>query len=72
MIDISGTIEQAKLKYPLSVQYKGRITESEMLELEKLCDVSCSSVYMDGSGYYTIRYRFERMKEGKKWDALKS
>lgn len=50
-------IELAKNKYPVSIPYKGRLTEEEITELEKECDVHCASVYMDGTGYYFIRYR---------------
>lgn len=54
IIDI---INQAKIKYPLSIWYKGRLTEEDMESLEKSCDVRCSSVYMDGTGTYSIRYK---------------
>lgn len=50
-------IKLAKNKYPVSIPYKGRLTEEEITELEKECDVRCASVYMDGTGYYFIRYR---------------
>lgn len=56
---ISEMINLAKIKYPVSVHYKGRLTEDDINELEKVCDVRCSSVYMDGSGAYSIRYRKE-------------
>lgn len=54
---IQELIEQAKTKYPVSVHYKGRLIEEDINELEKVCDVRCSSVYMDGTGTYSIRYR---------------
>ena len=47
----------AREKYPISIQYKGRLTEQELEYLEKFCDVCCFSVYMDGSATYCIRYR---------------
>ena len=46
----------AKCKYPLSITYKGRLTEEEILTLEKTCNIQCSSLFMDGSAVYTIRY----------------
>ena len=47
----------AKDKYPVSIPYKGKLTEEELHELEKTCDVHCPSVYMDGSAIYSIRYK---------------
>lgn len=46
----------AKSKYPLSISYKGNLTEEEMHDLEKTCKIQCSSIFMDGSAVYTIRY----------------
>lgn len=50
-------ITLAKEKYPLSVQGRFRFSEEEMDKLNAECDIRCSSVYMDGTGYYCIRYR---------------
>lgn len=50
-------VEEAKQNYPVSVHYKGRLTEEELSEIEKECDVKSASVYMDGSAMYSIRYR---------------
>lgn len=47
----------AKEKYPIAIQYKGRLSEQELDYLEKFCDVRCPSVYMDGSALYSIRYK---------------
>lgn len=55
--EIERIIEKAKEKFPVSFQYKGKLYEKEIEEIEKACDVRYSSVYMDGSGYYYIRYR---------------
>lgn len=57
---IQEIIEQAKTKYPVSVYYNGRLAEDDINELEKECEVHCSSVYMDGTGAYSIRYRKEQ------------
>ncbi len=54
---VKDIIGQAKTKYPVSIPFKGFLTEGDVAELEKTCDVHCSSVYMDGTGYYSIRYR---------------
>lgn len=56
-------VELAKNKYPVSTSYKGRLTESDIEDIEKECDICCSSVYMDGTGYYFIRYRKEQTYE---------
>ena len=52
-------IEEAKKKYPLSVQYRGKLFAFDIEELEKECEIHCSSVYMDGSGMYHIRYKMK-------------
>lgn len=54
---VQKLIEQSKNKYPVSIPYNGKLTENDINELEKECDVRCASVYMDGTGYYFIRYR---------------
>ena len=54
---ISEIMNLAKNKYPVSIHYKGRFTEEEISELEKVCDIRCSSVYMEGTATYSIRYR---------------
>ena len=54
---ITELIQQAKEKYPLSIYIKGKLSEKEIAELEKVCDIHCPSVYMDGSAAYCIRYR---------------
>ena len=46
----------AKSKYPLSISYKGGLTEEEILTLEKTCNIQCSNLFMDSSAVYTIRY----------------
>lgn len=56
-------IEKAKIKYPVSIPYKGKLTEEDITELERVCDVRCPSIYMDGSGYYYIRYRKDELNE---------
>lgn len=59
-MNVAEIIERAKKIHPIGVYYKGRITEEEMTELEKECDVQCSSVYMNGEGEYRIRYRQDK------------
>lgn len=59
-MDILRLIEEAKVKYPVSIYYKGRLSEEDVSKLEKVCDVHCSSVYMDGTGMYSIRYRKDK------------
>ena len=54
---ITELIQQAKEKYPLSIYIKGKLSEEELAEVEKVCDIYCHSVYMDGSAAYCIRYR---------------
>lgn len=58
---IQELIEQAKIKYPVSIPYKGRFTENEIAELEKVCDIRCPTIYMDGTGYYFIRYKKDKL-----------
>lgn len=52
-------IEHAKRLYPISLNYKGKFTDKQINEIAKYCDIHCSSVYMDGSGMYCIRYKAE-------------
>lgn len=61
---IEEIIKSAKEIYPRSVQYRGRFTEEETLEIEKRCDIYHPSVYMDGTVLYLIRYRMGAESEG--------
>jgi hypothetical protein len=54
---IEELIQKAKNKYPLSISYKGRLTSTQIKELEKYCIIHCPSVYMDGTAVYSIRYK---------------
>ena len=54
---IQEIIENAKIKYPLSIQYTGMLSESDIAALEKSCDVKCLSVNMNGNITYSIRYK---------------
>lgn len=56
---IQELIENAKEKYPLSIQYAGRLSEKDIIALEKSCDVKCPSVSMNGNITYNIRYKSE-------------
>lgn len=56
-------LHMAREKYPIYIQYKGRLTEQELDYLEKFCDVRCFSIYMDGSATYHIRYRGNKEDE---------
>lgn len=57
MITVKELIEQAIRKYPVTIHYKGKLSDSEIEELEKVCDVRRLSVYMDGSAMYSIRHK---------------
>ena len=52
-------IEHARRLYPRSLHYRGKFTDKQFKEIVKCCDIHCSSVYMDGSGMYCIRYKAE-------------
>lgn len=52
-------IEHAKGLYPISLHYRGQITNKQYDEIAKYCEIHCSSVYMDGSRMYCIRYKAE-------------
>lgn len=54
---VQELIEKAKNKYPVSIYYTGQLSEEEFATLEKVCDVKCPSVYMNGSATYSIRYK---------------
>ncbi len=56
-IDKENLVHLAKEKYPVSIHYTGRLSEEEILNIEKTCDIHCPAVYMDGSATYSIRYR---------------
>lgn len=53
----------ARGKYPVTIQYKGRLSEQELEYLDKFCEVHCSSVFMDGSAVYDIRYKANKKEE---------
>lgn len=52
-------IVHAKRLYPVSLHYKGQFTDKQYDEIAKYCEIHCSSVYMDGSRMYCIRYKAE-------------
>lgn len=52
-------IEHAKRLYPRSLHYRGCLTDKKYNEIEKQCKIQCSSIYMDGSRMYCIRYKAE-------------
>ena len=56
-------IESAKIRFPLSVSFSGKLTSTEIALIEKSCTVHCPSVYMDGSATYSIRFRIECLKQ---------
>ncbi len=59
MIEITkeNLVQLAKDKYPVSIHYTGRLSEEEVANIEKTCNIHCPSVYMDGSATYSIRYK---------------
>lgn len=52
-------IKNAKENYPASYSYTGIITEEQMEEIKKECDIITMSVYMNGTSWYIFRYRNE-------------
>ncbi len=54
---VTKLIEDAKKRYPLSISYKGFLSDDENDELRKTCEVRNPAVYMDGSAIYYIKYR---------------
>ena len=52
--------EKAKEKYPAHVTYTGKLSEEELLDIEKTCKIKSFAVYMDGSATYDIAYRKEK------------
>lgn len=54
---VTDIIQMAQSQYPVNLILRGWISEEEMEELDKVCDVSCPSIYMDGTATYYIRYR---------------
>jgi hypothetical protein len=59
---VQELIDKAKRKYPVSIYYTGKLSEDEIIQLERVCDVKCPSVHMNGSATYSIRYT-ERTKD---------
>ena len=55
--EIERIIKKAKDKYPISFQYTGRLYEKELSDIEKECNVKCSSVCIDGTATYYFRYK---------------
>lgn len=49
-------INDAIDKFPVSVSFRGWLSEADLHRLEEECEVRCQSVYMDGTGTYLIRY----------------
>ena len=60
---VQELIEKAKNKYPVSIYYTGQLSDEEIITLEKVCDVKCTSIYMSGSATYSIRYKQENNYE---------
>jgi hypothetical protein len=56
-------MEQAKNRFPFSISYKGRLTSTQIKELEKYCIIHCPSVYMNGTAVYSIRYKGSEVME---------
>jgi hypothetical protein len=52
-------IKTAKENYPVSYSFTGSLTEEQMEEIKKECDMRTMSVYMNGTSWYSIRYRNE-------------
>lgn len=50
-------IEHAKRIYPISLHYRGQLTDKQYYEIEKQCEIHCSSAYIDGSRMYCVRYK---------------
>lgn len=48
-------VERTIERYPLSFEYKGKLSEEDIEYIELFCDIKSSSVYMDGSCCYSIR-----------------
>lgn len=57
MISSKCIIEQAKKLYPVSYYYKGQLADKQYNEIEKQCEIHCSSTYMNGTRIYCIRYK---------------
>ena len=60
---IKELIETAKNKFPVSINYVGQLSEDELEELERFCDIKCPAVYMNGKTTYVIRYKKHADKE---------
>ena len=64
-------IEHARRLYPSSLHYRGQFTDKQYYEIEKQCEIHCSSEYMDGSRMYCIRYKSDvEPKELKKMELV--
>lgn len=48
-------VQRAVDRYPLGLEYKGRLSEEDINYIELYCDIKAFSVYMDGSCCYSIR-----------------
>ena len=59
---VQELIETAKNRFPLIVSFSGKLTNLEIALIEKYCTVHCSSVYMDGSATYSIRFKVASLK----------
>lgn len=56
-------ITKAKNRFPFATSYKGRLTSTQIKELEKYCIIHCPSVYIDGTAVYSIRYKGSEVAE---------
>jgi hypothetical protein len=52
-------IKNAKETFPFSYSFTGSLTEEQLEEIKKECDIRTMSVYMNGTSWYIIRYRNE-------------
>jgi len=64
--DIGFLLRSAKLNFPKSTRYKGKLTEENLEILKKECDVRTAST-VDDTTTYIIRYR---RKEGENYVGL--
>jgi hypothetical protein len=57
--EVAFIIKNAKETFPVSYSFTGSLTEDQAEEIKKECDIRTMSVYMNGTSWYSIRYRNE-------------
>lgn len=63
-------IQMAREKYPTGICYEGCLTQNELCEMRKECDVRCNASGIIGSNTYYIMFKGKSAKRKMRCDTL--